>query len=46
MFLYVGLMMVSVTETGGVKVKVLPMQSTKALRVGRVIALPHLRPRH
>ena len=28
------------------KVKVLPIQATKALRVGRSIALPFLRPRH
>ena len=28
------------------KVKVLPIQATKALRVGRGIALPFLRPRH
>ena len=29
-----------------VKVKVPPLQATKALRVGRGIALPNLRPRH
>ena len=29
-----------------VKVKVLPIQATKALRVGRGIALSYLRPRH
>ena len=29
-----------------VKVKVLPIQATKALRVGRGIALPFLKPRH
>ena len=29
-----------------VKVKVLPIQPTKALRVGRGIAVPYLRPRH
>ena len=29
-----------------VKAKVLPLQATKALRVGRGIALPFLRPRH
>jgi hypothetical protein len=29
-----------------VKVKALPIQATKALRVGRDIALPYLRPRH
>ena len=28
------------------KVKVLPIQTTKALKVGRGIALPYLRPRH
>ena len=29
-----------------VKLKVIPVQATKALRVGRGIALPNLRPRH
>ena len=33
-------------KEGTVKVKVLPIQATKALRVGRGIALPNLRPRH
>ena len=37
--------MVPVTLTC-VKVKVLPIQATKALRVGRGIAVPYLRPRH
>ena len=30
----------------GVKVKVLRIQATEALRAGRGIALPYLRPRH
>ena len=29
-----------------INVKVLPVQAIKALRVGRGIALPYLRPRH
>ena len=29
-----------------VKVKILPIQATKARRAGRGIALPNLRPRH
>ena len=33
-------------HTSLVKVKILPIQATKALRVGTGIALPYLRPRH
>ena len=38
--------MLSVDTGRSQKVKVFPIQATKALRVGRGIALPYLRPRH